>query len=134
MGFTNAQESLNNDKVSINPVLNLEGTVWINQVFPDIPDCIDSIIFDDSISGLYYSCEHGLHDSITFKLSNDTLFINKFGFISEIDGSFGQEIQSKYFLNFIGDTLKMIDIKHKYGDAFKSIESKFITQKYVKIK
>ena len=104
----------------------LENTIWIHQPFEDDNMCIDSLIFYPDFKGVFYRCEHDFHDSITYRIENNTLYINRYNYISDVDANQQLEVESKYVLIMREGRLKMTDIKHRYNDSFNSIDPKFV--------
>lgn len=109
-----------------NQKIDLVGTKWIYKPFAEVPNCVDTLIFNTNQAGSDYSCEHEMFDSLTYEVSNDTIRICRFGFSSEVDLNSNQIIVSKFELLIIDNQLKTIDIKHKEGNKFESVSKKFI--------
>ena len=129
LGCNNKSSQISHEKIG-----DLKNTKWIHQPFKENKDCIDTLIFISNLSGLDYSCEHDFHDSITYQIFNDTLLIDKYDYVSEVDLDQGLEIVSKYILIKSQENLIIVDIKHKHLDKFESVDPKiFIGKTYKKL-
>ncbi|MEO9257337.1 MAG: hypothetical protein ABI207_03085 [Crocinitomicaceae bacterium] len=115
-----------NSKSAIKELNNLKNTKWIHQPFQDISSCIDTLFLINNQYGYIYSCEHEMKDSITFQVLNDTLFMDIYDYLSEVDLSGGLQIVSKYKFVKTNGNLYLTDIKHRCGDKFESVDKKFL--------
>lgn len=109
---------------------NIDNSIWINTPFPD---CIDSLIILNE-GGYFYSCERTISSDIEWKIISDTLFINQFGLISEVDENSGMEIKSKYKIIKSDNKLVFVQIEHRYGQIFHNVGEEFLFQEFEKIK
>ena len=107
---------------------DLVGTTWIHQPFPNISNCIDTLKISKD-NGSYYHCEHELSYDLEYEITNDTLAINEYGFVSEVDAELGTEIKSMYKFIKSEGKLIMIFIGHKYN-AFKPVEPKYLYKEF----
>jgi hypothetical protein len=94
----------------------LEGTKWKLQV---TPECIDTLKLALKKSS-YYSCEMGYTTDIKYFISGDTLFLDEYDYISNIDT--GKQVSSKWKLLIKKDKLKPIYIAHKYLESYKEVD------------
>ena len=104
----------------------LKNTKWIHQPYKEYKDCIDTLKFVTENYGVNYSCEHEFYDSIVYEINDDTLFIEKYGYATEVEPDQELVVMSKYKLIGLKGDLKMVDIKHRNNDFFDSVDPKFI--------
>lgn len=115
--------------------IDIVNSVWIQQPFSDIEDCIDTLALYSDNQGYHYSCEHQTSDSISYEVNKGLITINIWRYKSEVNASQGKEVQSKYFMKVNDKSLVMTDIKHlRYGGKFESVNPKFINQIYYRLK
>ena len=100
--------------------LSIEG-IWKLQVTPDFADTLKLISSDNSY---YYSCEENYTYDIKYFVSADTLYLDEYDYVSNIDTSKGKEISSKWKLIIIKDKLKPIYIAHKYKGGYEEVSLK----------
>lgn len=85
---------------------DLPSTVWISEV---APGCVDSLIFNFEGEGYEYRCEFLIKNRLTYSINEDTLTLNEYGLISEVDASLGEEIKSEWQYIIEDDQLKLIN-------------------------
>ena len=61
---------------------------------------------------------------IKYFISADTLYLDEYDYVSEMDTSKGKEVSSKWKLLIKKDKLKPIYIAHKYLEGYKEVEPK----------
>ena len=71
----------------------LNGTIWIRHV---ATDCIDSLMFSTNVEGREFRCEMQIDNRFIYRVLDDTLFMNEYGLISEVDGLKGEEIKHRW--------------------------------------
>ena len=101
---------------------DLENTTWIYEVYDD-PICIDSIIFLQDNKGRFFHCEQEIDFDIVYEISNNTLIINQFEYVSEVDISKGQKIKSKFYFKFYKHGLEFKRIEQLVGGSFHEIQN-----------
>jgi hypothetical protein len=98
-----------------------EGTIWKHQVTSECYDTLKLSLHNSS----YYSCEMKYTTEIKYFISGDTLFLDEYDYISELDTTKGKQLSSKWKLLIKKDKLKPIYIAHKYLENYKEVRPKF---------
>ena len=63
---------------------NLDGSIWVNRPMEEFPNCIDTLKFGQT--ELYdYSCEHEYGEKHSYKIIGDSIYIEKWDVINEVD-------------------------------------------------
>ena len=120
---------VNEPNYKIEELLSLDGSVWIDTPFPN---CTDTLSMSKG-SGEFYLCELDLPYDITYQVKSDTLFVDLYGLISEVNGELGTEIQSKYKFIKSSGKLIMIGISYKHADRFVSVEQEHPYKELIRI-
>ncbi len=110
-------------------MLSLSNSTWINSPFPNCTDTL-KIISND---GQYYSCEHELDYDIQYSIEADTLYIDKYGLISEETADSGTEIKTKYKMIKSDDLLIIVGIAHKIQDRYEPVGEEYLFQEFRKV-
>ena len=126
---TSTEETNKFQKETIN---TLSGTSWIHQPFDDFPDCIDTLKIQPT-EGTYYLCEHETEYPIIYKVENDTLYIDMYGLISELNVELGTEIKSKFKLIKSNGKLVAVFIAHEYNGTFDPVEPQYLYKELKKL-
>ncbi len=83
----------------------LLGTIWISEV---APTCVDTLAFKSETEGQEYRCEFQLHSRFTYSFQSDTLRMDEYGLVSEVDASLGEEIKYQWTYLLAGDELRLV--------------------------
>lgn len=108
---------------------DLENSTWLHQPFQEFPNCIDTLVFKISGTGIYYSCEHEYSDQLVYKVTSDTIKIEIQDYLSEMDTSKFETVTKYMLVNKNGD-LKIISIKH--WPNFEEVDKKYLRNKIYK--
>lgn len=117
------------EKESLNSLI---GTTWIYQPYPEHPNCVDTIRIND-MNAFDYHCEIEIKYDIEFKIQDDTLFTELYGYKSEVDAGLGKEVKSK--CKFIKSNGELIAVYRawRYADSFKPVKPNNLYQRYSKL-
>ncbi len=108
---------------------NLNGSIWVNTPMKEFPDCIDSLKFGQT--ELYdYSCEHEYGEKHGYKINGDTIYIEKWDVINEVDTTTQLSAKEWYILTENG--LVWVKVQRKRGDLWDDLDSKYLNKFFYK--
>ncbi|GAA4844569.1 hypothetical protein GCM10023331_31770 [Algivirga pacifica] len=96
---------------------------------PEFPKCVDSLVFEAS-RGYAYSCESEFNYEFNFRVDNDTLYLERIDFASEMDTL--AEVSSKEWFKMTDKGLVWIKVKRKNGEIWNDLEDEYLNQFYYK--
>lgn len=111
----------------IKPVI--QNTKWTNTPMPEFSECVDSLIFHSN-EGVAYSCEHESKSEFYFKVYDDTLYLERMGYKSELDTVL--EVRSKEWYLISEKELVWVKVLRKEGENWKELKKKYLNQFYYK--
>ncbi|MDW3209613.1 MAG: hypothetical protein R8N23_07095 [Reichenbachiella sp.] len=123
---TKASELSKKREFQKQPLLQLNNTIWVNSPFPN---CTDTLSISSNES-YYYSCEHELDYDVQFRIESDTLYIDKYGLVSEVSAELGSEVKTKYKFIKSEDLLILVEIAHKYQDRYNPVGEEYLYQEF----
>ncbi|UII20498.1 hypothetical protein [Fulvivirga ligni] len=84
---------------------DLSSSKWTCSV---APGCTDTLLLNINQEGREYRCEMLIDNKIIYDVRYDTLFIQEYGLVSEIDASKGEEVKYTYKYVLINESLRMV--------------------------
>ena len=125
------EESIKETEIKCLPISesNIENTVWINTPMIEFPTCIDSLIFSAK-KVFTYSCEHEYGEAHNYKIFNDSLYVEKWDVINNIDTT--KELKAKEWFKLTNHGLVWVKVVRKRGDFWDEIEPEYLNKSYYK--
>lgn len=130
--LSNSNPAFISNTIKILPInkLDINGSSWINTPMEEFPNCIDSLIFSSS-EVFSYSCEHAYGEPHKYEFRNDSIYVEKWDVINNVDST--KELKAKEWFILTSNGLVCVKVQRKRGDFWDELDPKYLNKFYFQI-